>query len=254
MRSVLGRTVFKVALLSALTIAAQAHAQTEERAVHTLALDATRTGPVISRDIFGQFAEMLGEGIYGGVWVGRDSKIPNVRGIRSDVVQALRALKVPGVRWPGGCYADQYHWRDGIGPANQRRARENAFWGGTPEPNTFGTDEFMDFLGQIGSEAYLSVNLGSGTIQEAADWLEYMTADQPTALARERIANGHKAPYRIKYLGLGNESWGCGGPMTPDAYVQRMKLFSSFVHNLNPAQVGNPLNPNPAATKRIARA
>jgi alpha-N-arabinofuranosidase len=240
--------VFKVALFAALAIAGQAQAQ----ATHTLVLDASQAGPVINRDIFGQFAEMLGEGIYGSVWVGPDSKIPNVRGIRSDVVQALRAIKVPVVRWPGGCYADQYHWRDGVGPATGRRARLNAFWGGTLEPNTFGTDEFMDFLGQIGSEAYLSVNVGSGTVQEAADWLEYMTADQPTALAQERAAGGHKAPYRVKYLGLGNESWGCGGPMTAEAYVERMKLFSGFVKDLNPAQVGNPLNPNPDAMRRIA--
>ena len=249
---VLGRSVFKAALLATLALASQDRAQTQAQAAHTLALDAAQAGAVIDRDVFGQFAEMLGEGVYGGIWVGRDSKIPNVRGIRSDVVQALRALKVPVVRWPGGCYADQYHWRDGVGPAADRRARLNAFWGGTLEPNTFGTDEFMDFLGQIGSEAYLSVNLGSGTVQEAADWLEYMTAAQPTALAKARAANGHKAPYRVKYLGLGNESWGCGGPMTAEAYVERMKLFSSFVKNDNPAQMGNPLQPNPEATRRIA--
>ena len=246
----LGKSVLKLALVGALLAATAV--QAEGQTVHTLSLDAAQTGAVINRDIFGQFAEMLGEGIYGGVWVGRDSKIPNVRGIRSDVVQALRAIKVPVVRWPGGCYADRYHWRDGIGPAANRRARLNAMWGGVLEPNTFGTDEFMDFVGQIGSEAYLSVNMGTGTVGEAADWLEYMTADKPTALAKERAANGHKAPYHIKYLGLGNESWGCGGPMTADTYVAHMKLFGSFAQNFNPAQSGNPLAPNPDAMKRIA--
>lgn len=195
----------------------------------------------ISRDIFGQFAEMLGEGVYGGIWVGKNSKIPNVRGIRSDVVNALRALKVPVVRWPGGCFADEYNWRNGVGPADKRRATVNAMWGKTIEPNTFGTDEFMDFVEQIGSEAYISVNVGSGTPQQAAEWLEYMTADKASALGAERAANGHKGPYRVKYLGLGNESWGCGGSMSAEAYIDRMKLFSHFSHNYNPDQAGRAL-------------
>jgi len=217
----------------------------------TLTVRLDSPGAAIDRNVFGQFAEMLGEGIYGGVWVGPNSKIPNVRGIRTDVVEALRALKVPNVRWPGGCYADQYHWRDGVGP--DRRVRLNALWGGVLEPNTFGTHEFMDFVDQIGSEAYISVNVGSGTVQEAADWFEYMTADKPTSLAQERAANGHKEPYRVKYLGLGNESWGCGGAFSPDAYVERMKLYSQFVQNYHPEQqsgLGRP--PGPQAMKRIA--
>ncbi|PZU08786.1 MAG: alpha-N-arabinofuranosidase [Sphingomonas sp.] len=195
-----------------------------------------KAAPTISRDIFGQFAEHLGTGIYDGVWVGKDSAIPNVRGIRSDVVAALRAIHVPNVRWPGGCFADEYHWRDGIGPAAKRTVTVNSNWGGVPEPNTFGTDEFMDFIGQIGSEAYVSVNVGSGSPEEAAKWLEYMTTDQPTTLARERAANGHSAPYKVKYLGIGNENWGCGGAYSPDHYVEEMKRFSHFVKNLNPAQ------------------
>lgn len=203
-------------------------------AAPSLRIHADQAGPVISRDIFGQFAEHLGQGIYGGVWVGRDSKIPNVRGIRADVVQALRAIKVPNVRWPGGCFADEYHWRNGVGPS--RVATINANWGNTLEPNTFGTDEFMDFIEQIGSEAYLTVNVGSGTPEEAAEWLEYMTTDQPSTLGKERVANGHKAAYRVKYLGIGNESWGCGGAMRAEAYVDRMKAYSLFVHNLNPTQ------------------
>lgn len=201
-----------------------------------IAIDVAGQGPTISRDIFGQFAEHLGEGIYGGIWVGKSSKIPNVRGIRSDVVEALRTIRVPVVRWPGGCFADQYHWRDGIGRQSQRRARLNSEWGNVIEPNSFGTHEFMDFVEQIGSEAYVSINVGSGTVQEAADWLEYMTVDKPTALGRERAANGRAKPWRIKYLGIGNESWGCGGPMSADSYVNRMKVFNRQVKNYNPEQ------------------
>ncbi|WP_421731394.1 alpha-N-arabinofuranosidase [Brevundimonas sp.] len=201
-------------------------------------VSADQAGATIDPNIFGQFAEHLGTGIYGGVWVGPDSAIPNVRGIRSDVVAALRAIKVPNVRWPGGCFADEYHWRDGIGPASERVARLNASWGGVIEPNTFGTHEFMDFADQVGAYVFLSVNVGSGTVQEAADWLEYLTADQPTTLAQERAANGHPEPYRIKYLGLGNENWACGGAMSADHYVEEMKRFAHFSRNLDPAQTG----------------
>ena len=199
-----------------------------------LSIDASKTGAKIDRNIFGQFAEHLGHGIYNGIWVGPDSPIPNTRGIRNDVVAALKAIKVPNVRWPGGCFADEYHWRNGIGA--HRNVTLNPNWGGVVEPNTFGTHEFMDFLNQIGAEAYVSVNVGSGTPHEAADWLEYMTAPTTTTLAKERAANGHAAPYKIAYLGVGNESWDCGGNMTPDYYVSQMKIYSRFVRNYSPAQ------------------
>ena len=211
-----------------------------------LSVDVSRPGPKISRDIFGQFAEHLGTGIYGGIWVGPHSRISNVRGIRTDVVQALRALHVPNVRWPGGCFGDNYHWRNGIGPAAKRPATLNPDWGGVIEPNSFGTHEYFDFLGQIGADALMSENIGSGTVQEAADWFEYMTSDKPTTLARLRAANGHRAPYKVKYLGLGNESWGCGGAMSPEHYVEEMKLFARFTRNYNSAQAGD------NAMKRIA--
>lgn len=199
-----------------------------------LTIDLSKSGAKIDRNIFGQFAEHLGHGIYDGIWVGPDSSIPNTRGIRKDVVAALTALHVPNVRWPGGCFADEYHWRKGIGP--QRMITLNPNWGGVIEPNTFGTDEYMDFLSQIGANAYLSVNVGSGTPQEAAEWLEYMTASQPTTLAKERAANGHPAPYEAAYLGIGNESWDCGGNMTPDYYLSQLKIYSRFVRNFNSAQ------------------
>ena len=136
---------------------------------------------------------------------------------------------MPNVRWPGGCFADEYHWRKGIGPAAQRPATLNSAWGGVVDTNTFGTDEFMDFIQQIGSQPYVSVNVGSGTPQEAAEWLEYMTAAAPTALEKERAANGHPDPYKVGFLGIGNESWGCGGDMTrgvlrqPDQDLQPLR-------------------------------
>jgi len=201
-----------------------------------VSVDPSRAGAKIDRNIFGQFAEHLGHGIYEGVWVGPDSRIPNTRGIRNDVVAALKALKVPNVRWPGGCFADEYHWRKGIGPADERVVTLNPNWGGVIEPNSFGTHEFMDFLDQIGAEAFVSVNVGSGTPQEAAEWLEYLTTEQPTALAKERAANGHPAPYKVAYLGIGNESWDCGGNMTPAYYLSQLGIYSRFVRNFSQEQ------------------
>jgi len=221
-----------LACLLIITFAFTAPVVAQERV--ELTVDASKTGAKIDRNIFGQFAEHLGHGVYEGIWVGPDSKIPNTRGIRNDVVAALRALKVPNVRWPGGCFADEYHWRKGIGP--QRAQTLNPNWGGVIETNAFGTHEFMDFLDQIGAEAYLSINVGSGTPQEAAEWLEYLTTAQPTTLAKERAANGHPGPYKIAFLGIGNESWDCGGNMSPEYYLSQLRIYSRFVRNFNPAQ------------------
>jgi len=201
-----------------------------------LSINASKPGAKIDRNIFGQFAENLGHGLYEGIWVGPDSPIPNTRGIRNDVVAALKDIKVPNVRWPGGCFADQYHWRKGIGPPDKRPATLNTAWGNVVDTDSFGTDEFMDFIQQIGSQPYVSVNVGSGTPQEAAEWLEYMTAAAPTALQKERAANGHPGPYKVGFMGMGNESWSCGGDMTADYYVSQLKIYSRFVENDNPAQ------------------
>ena len=225
MRTFLIRLVLLAAILAAPLMAADKFA---------LSVDTTKAGAKIDRNLFGQFAEHLGHGVYEGIWVGHDSAIPNTRGIRNDVVTALKALKVPNVRWPGGCFADEYHWRKGIGTS--RSVSLNPNWGGVIEPNTFGTHEFMDFLDQIGADAYLSVNVGSGTPQEASEWLEYLTTAQPTTLAKERGANGHPAPYKVSFLGIGNESWDCGGNMTPDYYLDQLKVYSRFVRNFNPEQ------------------
>ncbi|MFG6442979.1 alpha-N-arabinofuranosidase [Roseateles sp. LKC17W] len=217
-------------LLPALSLALSSLTPIAAQAVEPVKLDiqADQPGPVIARQIYGQFAEHLGSGIYGGLWVGTDSKIPNVRGWRSDVVNALKAVKVPVLRWPGGCFADEYHWRDGIGPQAQRPPRVNTSWGGVIEPNTVGTHEFMDLADQLGTEVYINANLGSGTVQEMAQWLEYLTAEGDTALARERRANGRDKPWRVQYWGIGNESWGCGGNMKPSYYADLYKHWATF--------------------------
>jgi alpha-L-arabinofuranosidase len=186
-------------------------------------------GPVIARHIYGQFAEHLGTGIYEGLWVGPESPIPNVRGWRSDVVGALKKLKVPVLRWPGGCFADEYHWRDGIGPRAQRPVRINTTWGGVPEPNAVGTHEFFDLAEQLGAETYVNGNLGTGSAQEMAEWLEYMTADAPSTLAQTRRNNGREAPFRVHFFGVGNEAWGCGGHMTPEYYVNLYRQVATFL-------------------------
>ncbi|WP_230482025.1 alpha-N-arabinofuranosidase [Sphingomonas sp. Leaf21] len=246
------RAFFGMAAIAGAMLCGAASAQQAPIAV-TVA--ANGTGPRIDRNIFGQFAENLGTGVYGGVWVGEGSSIPNVRGIRTDVVTALRALKVPSVRWPGGCFADEYHWRDGVGPRAKRAVTVNGSWGNALEKNDFGTDEFFDFLGQIGSEAYISVNMGSGSVKEAADWMAYMTADPGTTSGAERAANGHREPYRVKFLGIGNESWSCGGAYTPAYYVDEMKRYARFVRNLNLKQNGtdNPAGGSVAGTDPMQR-
>src|SRR5437879_3602109 len=169
----------------------------ETASTNKLVIHVDKPGDTINRNLYGHFSEHLGHCVYEGLWVGTDSTIPNTRGIRNDVVAALKAIKVPNVRWPGGCFGDEYHWRNGIGPADKRNVTLNPNWGGVIEPNSFGTHEFMDFLDQIGAQAYISINVGSGTPREAAEWLEYMTTAQPTTLAKERAANGHPAPYKV---------------------------------------------------------
>lgn len=186
-------------------------------------------GARIEPDLYGQFAEHLGTGIYGGLWVGPESPIPNTRGWRNDVVQALRELHVPVVRWPGGCFADEYHWRDGIGPRAQRPVRLNKLWGGVTEDNAVGTHEFFDLVEQIGAQAYVNGNVGTGSAQELADWMEYMVADGRSTLAEERRRNGRDKPFTLRYFALGNELWGCGGRMTPQMYASLYRWYSTFL-------------------------
>lgn len=204
-------------------------AQAAPEAGTTLTIHADQPGPVINKDVYGQFSEHLGSGIYGGIYVGKTSPIPNTDGFRNDVVAALKELHVPVVRWPGGCFGDEYHWRDGIGPQAKRPVRVNHNWGGVPERNAFGTHEYFEFLHMIGADAYVSANVGTGSVQEAMDWLEYMTSDQDTTLTRLRKANGHAAPWKVSLLGIGNETWGCGGNMTAQYYTDLFKQYATFV-------------------------
>jgi alpha-L-arabinofuranosidase len=183
---------------------------------------------VIAPEIYGQFAEHLGHGMYGGLWVGTHSKIPNVRGFRKDVIGALKKLGVPVVRWPGGCFADQYHWRDGIGPRGRRPVRVNTTWGGVAETNAVGIHEYMDLIEQLGAKAYIDSNVGTGSPQETKDWLEYLTADSKSSLAQLRARNGHKKPWKLDYFAFGNELWGCGGNMRPEFYADLYHWYATF--------------------------
>lgn len=186
---------------------------------------------IISKHIYGQFAEHLGTCIYGGLWVGEDSAIPNTQGYRKDVLQALKDLKVPVLRWPGGCFADEYHWMDGIGPKENRPRMVNNNWGGTVEDNSFGTHEFLNLCELIGCEPYISGNVGSGSVEEMAKWVEYMTSEQGSPMAKLRKENGREKPWKVKFFGVGNESWGCGGSMRPEYYADLYRRYSTYCRN-----------------------
>jgi alpha-N-arabinofuranosidase len=209
----------------ALTVSAPAAAKIEGRAV----IDARAPGTRIAPEVYGQFAEHLGTGIEGGIWVGEASPIPNIRGYRRDVVEALQRLKVPVVRWPGGCFADIYRWRDGLGPRAQRPVTLNKWWGNTEESNQFGTHEFFDFAELIGAKTYLNVNVGTGSPGEARDWVEYVGSASNSRLAQERRANGRKDPWTIDYIGIGNEMWGCGGNLRVEEFSPMLRLFATFL-------------------------
>lgn len=191
------------------------------------------TGETIPAAIYGQFSEHLGRCIYGGLWVGKDSKIPNVEGYRADVFNALKALKVPVMRWPGGCFADDYHWMDGIGPQEQRAYISNNNWGGTLEDNSFGTHEFLNLCEMLDIEPYISGNVGSGSVEEMAKWVEYMTSDAKSTMADLRRSNGRQEPWRVKYFGIGNEAWGCGGNMTPEYYSDLYRRYATYLRDFS---------------------
>jgi len=199
-------------------------------------LRADQPGPVVNKNIYGHFAEHLGRGIYEGIWVGPSSPIPNTRGIRNDVVAALKELKIPVLRWPGGCFADEYHWKDGIGPREKRPSMINTHWGGVVEDNSFGTHEFMDLVEQLGTDAYVTGNVGSGTPQEMMEWVEYMTSDAISPMANLRRQNGREQPWRLPYFGVANEPWGCGGNMRPEYYADEYRRYNTFVKNYDRAK------------------
>ncbi|MCM1055253.1 MAG: alpha-N-arabinofuranosidase [Bacteroides sp.] len=185
----------------------------------------------ISKNIFGHFSEHLGRCIYEGIYVGEGSSVPNTRGIRNDTAEALRQLEIPVLRWPGGCFADEYHWMDGIGKKSARKKMINTHWGGVTEDNSFGTHEFFDLCEQIGCEPYIAGNLGSGTVKEMSQWIEYMTFGGKSPMSELRRKNGREKPWRLKYFGIGNESWGCGGNMRPQYYADLYRQYQTYCRN-----------------------
>lgn len=185
----------------------------------------------ISKHIYGHFAEHLGRCIYEGIWVGEDSPIPNVNGIRKDVLEALKHIQIPVLRWPGGCFADEYHWKDGIGPRETRKKMVNTHWGGVTENNHFGTHEFLMLCELLECEPYICGNVGSGTVQEMSEWVEYMTFGGESPMANLRAENGRKEPWKLKYFGVGNENWGCGGNMRAEYYADEYRRYQTYVRN-----------------------
>jgi len=185
----------------------------------------------INPNIYGHFAEHLGRCIYEGIWVGKDSSIPNTGGIRNDVVEAMKRIKPPVVRWPGGCFADDYHWEDGIGPHAERPRRINIHWGQVIDNNAFGTHEFVDFCRRIGAEPYVCGNVGSGSPREMRDWVEYCNFLGDSTRVRQRTANGHPSIFPVRYWGVGNENWGCGGSFDPEDYAVQYRRFATFLRD-----------------------
>jgi len=206
-------------------------AETHLNSTNRLVIHADEGKYTINKDIYGHFSEHLGRCVYGGFWVGEDSPIPNTRGIRNDVVNALKRIQIPVLRWPGGCFADEYHWREGIGLRENRPAMVNTHWGMVKETNAFGTHEFLDLCEQLGCDAYIAGNVGSGTVEEMQDWIEYMTFDGDSEMANLRRTNGRNKPWRVKYFGVGNENWGCGGNMTAEYYSDLYNRFQTYVRN-----------------------
>lgn len=198
-----------------------------------LVIHADQGRQTINKNIYGHFSEHLGRCVYEGYWVGEGSPIPNTRGIRNDVVAALRKIKTPVLRWPGGCFADEYHWKDGIGPREQRPTMINTHWGGVTENNHFGTHEFLDLCEQLSCEPYICGNVGSGTVQEMQQWVEYITSGNISPMTDQRKNNGRQDPWKVRYFGVGNENWGCGGNMTPEYYADQYKRYATYVRNLS---------------------
>lgn len=192
---------------------------------------------IINKNIYGHFAEHLGRCIYEGIWVGEDSPIPNTNGIRNDVLDALKKINIPVLRWPGGCFADEYHWKDGIGPREDRKRMVNTHWGGVLENNHFGTHEFLMLCDMLGAEPYICGNVGSGSVQEMSEWVEYMTFDGESPMANWRKENGREEHWKLRYLGVGNENWGCGGHMRPEYYADLYRRYQTYCRNYGDNQL-----------------
>ena len=215
-------------IFSSILVTPNVYSQTENPKI---VLDTRAAKDKINKDIYGHFAEHLGFCIYNGFYVGEKSSVPNTNGVRNDIINALKEMKIPVLRWPGGCFADTYHWKDGIGPKEKRPKTLNVFWGQVPEDNSFGTHEFMNLCDLLGCDPYLSLNLGSGTVQEMNEWIDYLTSPYSTNMPNLRKENGREKPWKVKYIGVGNESWGCGGNMKPETYVEQFNRYSNYCFN-----------------------
>ena len=198
-------------------------------------LDGVNQKTMISRHIYGHFSEHLGRCIYDGFWVSDTLQVAKKDRIRLDVVEALKKIQIPNLRWPGGCFADEYHWRDGIGPRDKRPHMVNTNWGGVSEDNSFGTHEFLELCGLLKTEPYIAGNVGSGTVEEMAKWVEYLNSDAVSSITDIRKQNGRQEPWRVKFWGVGNESWGCGGEMTPEFYADQFKRYGTYARNYHNA-------------------
>jgi len=185
----------------------------------------------IHPEIYGHFSEHLGRCIYNGIYVGEDSEIPNINGIRKDIVEAFKKINLPVLRWPGGCFAEEYHWMDAVGPKAERKKTVNTNWGGVTEDNSFGIHEFMELCRLVGCKPYVNINMGSGSVKEMEEWIEYMTSDADSPMANLKRKNGQEKPWRLEYIGIGNENWGCGGNMRPEYYVDMYRHYQSFCKN-----------------------
>lgn len=219
------------ALIALAMMPAALSQKASEAARASIVIDTDLGSETISRHIYGHFSEHLGRCIYGGFWVGENSVIPNTRGIRNDIVEALKQTQIPNLRWPGGCFADEYHWMDGIGPREKRPKMINTHWGGVTEDNSFGTHEFLDLCEQLGAEPYICGNVGSGSVAEMSKWVEYVNFDGVSPMADMRRSNGREKPWNVRYWGVGNENWGCGGNMTADFYADQYRRYATYTRN-----------------------
>lgn len=219
----------KKVLLFLLTIIFCSQTSFAQKETTIVTIKKTANAPTINKNIYGHFAEHLGRCIYGGFFVGDTSKIPNTAGVRNDIIDALKKLNIPNLRWPGGCFADTYHWKDGIGPKENRPTIVNQWWGGTTEDNSFGTHDFLNLCETLGADPYLSGNVGSGTVQELSDWVQYTNFGGKSPMSDLRKKNGRTEPWKVKFWGIGNEAWGCGGNMTADYYVNEYRKYATFM-------------------------
>lgn len=239
MMTKLKKALPKITLLSLITVFASTSLFAQQTVV---ALHADKPSNQISKHIYGHFAEHLGRSIYDGFYVGEDSKIPHTAGVRNDIVAALKNLNIPNLRWPGGCFADRYHWRDGVGTKVNRPSIVNTMWGGVTEDNSFGTHDFLNLCKLLGTEPYLAGNTGSGTVQELADWVQYVNFEGKSPMSDLRVKNGQEKPWNVKFWGVGNEAWGCGGNMTPEYYVGEYRRFATFMEGQNLYKVASGAN------------